>query len=176
MKLAFNKVKNLIKKYKVIVIILLIILILTTIFLVMFSIKGYDLINIRTITYKRNNICENVEYSQSYTKNFNLYNIINTNEYKEKNWIINSYDINKITLKTFKNSPTKEGKATIEVIDCEDKTTRTLSGRYKKYNKNYIVVYLENEVFLYYFDKKSNNLIDYYNYVKNNDVKYIKNK
>lgn len=165
---------NNIKKNKILIIIASIILLFIIIFLLIFSIRGYDFINFRTITYNRNSICNNSEFSQSYTKNFNLYNIINTNEYKEKNWVLNSYDINKISLKTFKNSPTKEGKATIEIINCDDKKTRTLTGRYKKHNKNYVVIYLENEMFLYYYDKKNNILIDYYNYMKSNDVKYIK--
>ena len=175
MKKRFNKIKVFINKNKVLSITIFIIFILVIIFLIIFKIKGYDFINYRTLTYKRTENC-NDNFILSDTKNYNLYNIIKTTEYKEKIWVLNNSDIETLTIKSFKGSPTKEGKAEISVIDCKNKTTRTLKGRYKKYKKNYIVVYLNDELFLYYFDKKENNLKDYFNYKKGRNIKYTKVK
>lgn len=175
MKKIFTNIKDYIRKHTILTTILFIIFIIITFILIIFKIKGYDFINYKTITYKRTEIC-NDNFILSDMQNYNLYNIIETTEYKEKIWIFNTKNIEKITLKTFKNTPAREGKTEITVTDCNTKTTRILKGRYKIYKKEYIVIYLNDELFLYYFDSKENNLKDYFNYKKGTDIKYIKIK
>lgn len=168
-------IKSFVYQHKILFFLILTLFVFLIVFIIIFKIYGYDFINYRKIVFKRTEICDD-NFILSDTKNYNLYNIIGTIEYKEKVWILNNNDIESLAIKSFKGSPAKEGKAEISVIDCENKTSRTLKGRYKKYKKNYIVVYLNDEVFLYYFDKKENSLKDYFNYKKGRDVRYTKVK
>jgi len=131
-----------------------------------------DIINYKKIVYKRNKICDEQEKISEDALNYNLYQILGTTEYSEKNFILNNFDVEELILKSYKNRPAKEGNAIISINECKENKKRQIKGRYKIIKNNLIII-LEEEIFIYYYDKKSNKLIDFNSYNKeNNNIKY----
>ena len=165
-----KKVKN--KKLVIILIIILVLIIISIITLNIISNKNPDLFNYKTISYKRNKICDLYETTSNSALNYNLYEILGTTEYSDKVFILNNFNIEELKLKSYKNKPAKVGDAIILINECEDKKTRELNGRYKIINDKLIIT-LEKEIFIYQYDKKNNTLIDFNSYTKdNNNIKY----
>ena len=162
---------NFVKKFKIVVIIVSVLIISFIVLLILFKTKP-EIFNYKEITYKRNEVCNLKEEVADEALDLNLYQILGTTEYSEKIFIVNTFDVYKINLKSYKNKPAKLGDAEIVVKDCEKNTERTLNGRYSR-EQDYVVVYLEGEVFIFKYDKKKNILIDYNNNLKeNNKIQY----
>lgn len=174
-----NKINEYIKKHKILTTIISIILIIIIILIITFNIiinKNPDILNYKTITYKRNKICDLYETTSDSALNYNLYEILETTEYSNKIFILNNFNVEELLLKSYKNKPAKVGDATITINECDNNKTRKINGRYKIINDKLIII-VEQEIFIYHYDKKENTLVDFNSYTKeNNNIKYSLNK
>lgn len=162
---------NFIKKHKALSIILLIIVLILVTLIILFNVKP-EIFNFRTIIYTKNPICNQNEKISEKAFEKNLYQILGTTKHSDKLFILNNSNISSVSLKSYKNKPSKRGNAVISVKHCLENVTKDLYGKYEIIN-DYVVVYFEKEVYIFYYDKKQNALVDYNNYVQDGKEKYI---
>ena len=157
-----------IKKHLILTIIVTILIILFIVIWILF-IKKPEIFNYKKITYKRNEVCNQKETVTEEAKNIILYQLLNTTKYSDKILVLNNFNVVNISFKSYKNKPAKLGQAQITLKNCETNKTETFSGRYDLINE-YVVFYLENEVYVYHFDKKKNILEDINSYLREKNI------
>ena len=174
-----KKIKEFAKKYKktTLITIIITIILITTIITINIILKNNpNIFNYKTITYKRNKICDVYELTSDKALNYNLYEILGTTEYSNKTFILNNFNVEELKLKSYKNKPAKFGNATITINECNNNKSRKINGTYKMID-NKLIIIIEQEIFIYHYDKKDNILIDFNSYTKeNNTIKYSLNK